>query len=164
MPAIAKSKGKKPASNGTKKKLAANGAEKKPDNLKNLKAAYRAWGKSKATANVEPFQNLMADSFRIASMDENTPGLTFAVDRSSKPQSLAYLTGIFNDWEMVHYTPQTFVEQGNKIAMFGKCAYKNKNTKKTVECWIANLWEFRNGKIVSMVDIFDSAKAAAAAT
>ena len=33
-----------------------------------------------------------------------------------------------------------------------------------VECWIANLWEFRNGKLVSMIDIFDSAKAAVAAT
>ncbi|MEP9389101.1 nuclear transport factor 2 family protein [Mesorhizobium sp. KR9-304] len=148
-------KGKKPASKG---------AKTKPSNLKNLKAAYRAWGKSRATANIGPLESLMANSFRIASMDENTPGLGFAADRSSKPESLAYLTGIFNDWEMVHYTPKTFVEQGNKIAMFGKCAYKNKATKKTVECWIANLWEFRNGKLVSMVDIFDSAKAAAAAT
>ena len=155
MPATAKSKGKKPASKS---------AKDKPANLKNLKAVYRAWGKSRATANIGPMESLMANSFRIASMDENSPGLGFAVDRSSKSQSLAYLTGIFNDWEMVHYTPKTFVEQGNKIAMFGKCAYKNKATKKTVECWIANLWEFRNGKIVSMVDIFDSAKAAAAAT
>ncbi|MEW9805195.1 nuclear transport factor 2 family protein [Mesorhizobium sp. ZMM04-5] len=139
-------------------------ASKKPANLRNLKAAYRAWGKSRDKANIEPLQKLMADSFRIASMDETSPGLAFAADRPSKPQSIAYLTGIFDDWEMVHYTPQTFVEQGNKIAMFGKCAYKNKKTRKTVECWIANLWEFRNGKLVSMVDVFDSAKAAAAAT
>lgn len=155
MPVTAKSKGKKPAGKGVKER---------PSNLKNLKAAYRAWGKSKATANLGRLESLMADSFRIASMDESTPGLGFAVDRSSKSQSLAYLTGIFDDWEMVHYTPKTFVEQGNKIAMFGKCAYKNKKTRKTVECWIANLWEFRNGKLVSMIDIFDSAKAAAAAT
>lgn len=155
MPAAATSKARKPAKAGPTTKSA---------NLKNLKAAYRAWGKSKATANVGPLESLMANSFRIASMDETTPGLGFAVDRSSKSQSLAYLTGIFNDWEMVHYTPKTFVEQGNRIAMFGKCAYRNKATSKTVECWIANLWEFRNGKLVSMIDIFDSAKAAAAAT
>ena len=106
----------------------------------------------------------MSESFRIASMDESAPGLGFAQDSSSKPQSLAYLTGIFDDWEMVHYTPKTFVEEGNKIAMFGKCAYRHKKTRKTVECWIANLWEFRNGKLVSLIDVFDSAKAAAAAT
>jgi uncharacterized protein len=155
-----------PVSKSLNKPAAKNVKGKKPvsTNLKNLKAGYRAWGKSKATANIAPLEQLMANSFRIASMDENTPGLAFAVDRSSKSQSLAYLTGIFDDWEMVHYTPKTFVEQGNKIAMFGKCAYKNKKTKKQVECWIANLWEFRNGKLVSMIDIFDSAKAAAAAT
>ena len=155
-----------PVSKSLKKPVSKSATKKKPvsANLKNLKAGYRAWGKSKATANIGPLQNLMANSFRIASMDENTPGLAFAVDRSSKTQSLAYLTGIFDDWEMLHYTPKTFVEQGNKIAMFGQCAYKNKKTKKTVECWIANLWEFRNGKLVSMVDIFDSAKAAMAAT
>lgn len=133
-------------------------------NLKNLKAAYRAWSKSGVTANVGPFQSLMSESFRIASMDESAPGLGFAQDSSSKPQSLAYLTGIFDDWEMVHYTPKTFVEEGNKIAMFGKCAYRHKKTRKTVECCIANLWEFRNGKLVSLIDVFDSAKAAAAAT
>ena len=149
---------KKPASKEVKTKKTVS------TNLKNLKAGYRAWGKSKATANIAPLQALMANSFRIASMDESAPGLAFAKDRSSKAQSLAYLTGIFDDWEMVHYTPKTFVEQDNKIAMFGKCAYKNKKTKKTVECWIANLWEFRNGKLVSMIDIFDSAKAAVAAT
>ena len=149
---------KKPASKEVKTKKTVS------TNLKNLKAGYRVWGKSKATANIAPLQALMANSFRIASMDESAPGLAFAKDRSSKAQSLAYLTGIFDDWEMVHYTPKTFVEQGNKIAMFGKCAYKNKKTKKTVECWIANLWEFRNGKLVSMIDIFDSAKAAVAAT
>ncbi len=133
-------------------------------NLKNLKAAYREWGKSRETANVAPFEALMAEGFRIASMDEATPGLAFARDRSAKAESLAYLTGIFDEWDMIHYTPETFVEQGDRIAMFGKCAYRHKKTKKTVECRIANLWEFRNGKLVSMIDIFDSARAAAAAT
>jgi ketosteroid isomerase-like protein len=164
MPASAKSKGKKPAAKAAKKKVASKSAKSTPDNLKNLKAMYRAWGKSGATANIAPLESLMANSFHIASMDETAPGLAFAKDRSTKPESLAYLTGIFNDWEMVHYTPKTYVEQGNKIAMFGKCAYKNKKTNKTVETWIANLWEFRNGKLVSLVDVFDSAKAAAAAT
>lgn len=164
MPASVKSKGKKPAAKAAKRKPAAKSTAKKPDNLKNLKAAYRAWSKSGTTANLGPLESLMANSFHIASMDESTPGLAFAKDRTTKTESLAYLTGIFKEWTMVHYTPKTFVEQGNKIAMFGKCAYEHNKTKKRVECWIANLWEFRNGKLVSLIDVFDSAKAAAAAT
>ncbi|MFI0848361.1 nuclear transport factor 2 family protein [Mesorhizobium sp. IMUNJ 23232] len=129
-----------------------------------MKAAYAAWNKSETTANLGPLQALMADDFRIASVEETTPGLSFAVDCNSKAASVAYLTGIFDEWEMVHYTPETFVEQGDKIAMFGKCAFKHKKTGKTAECRISNLWEFKDGKAVSMIDLFDSAKAAAAAT
>ena len=62
----------------------------------------------------------MANSFRIASMDEGTPGLAFAIDRSSKAQSLAYLTGHFRRLgDGFTSRPKTYVEQGNKIAMFG---------------------------------------------
>ena len=65
---------------------------------------------------------------------------------------------------MVYFRPETYVEQGDKIAMFGECSWKHKGTKKTVVCRISNLWEFKDGKAISMIDLFDSAKAAAAAT
>lgn len=135
------------------------------ENLKKLKAAHEQWGKSKDTANIAPFRDLMADNFSIASMDESTPGLSFAVDGNSKAASIAYLTGIFDHWQMEYYRPDEYVEQGNKIAMFGWCKYKHKVTKHSVECRIANLWEFsEDGQLVSLIDIFDSAKAAAVAT
>ncbi|MEQ1950527.1 nuclear transport factor 2 family protein [Mesorhizobium sp. CN2-181] len=133
-------------------------------NLTNLKAAYAAWGKSKLTANVSQLEALMAENFRIASVEQATPGLEFAMGRMEKSASVAYLNGIFDEWEMVHFTPETYVEQGDKIAMFGKCAYKHKITGRKAECRISNLWEFKDGKAVSMIDLFDSAKAVAAAT
>jgi uncharacterized protein len=134
------------------------------ENLKNLKAVYEQWGKSKDTANIGPLRDLMAEDFSIVSMDESTPGLSFAADCNSKAASIAYLSGIFEHWQMEYYRPDAYVEQGNKIAMFGWCKYKHKVTKNSVECRIANLWEFRDGKLVSLTDIFDSARAAAAAT
>lgn len=131
-------------------------------NLANLKDAYSAWGASKAIANVGKLEALMAENFRIASVEHTTPGLWFAVGSDTKAASVAYLTRIFGEWEMVHYTPETFVEQGDMIAMFGKCAFKYKKTGNIAECRISNLWEFKDGKAVSMIDLFDSAKAAAA--
>ena len=133
-------------------------------NLQNLKAAYAQWGKSKTTGNIKPLQDLMADDFKIGSVDEKSPGMTFAVDRNSKGEAVKYLNAIFDQWEMLHFTPETFVEQDDRIAMFGKCKYRHKKTGKEVECAISNLWEFKDGKAVSLIDLFDSAKAAAAAT
>ncbi|MGD9502514.1 MAG: nuclear transport factor 2 family protein [Methyloceanibacter sp.] len=64
---------------------------------------------------------------------------------------------------MDHYTPQHFVCEGESIAMFGVCAYRHKGTGKTAECRIACLWRFRDGKAVEMTEIFDTARAVAAA-
>jgi uncharacterized protein len=133
-------------------------------NLEKLKAVYVEWGKSGDKANLGPLVGMMADNFSVASMDESTPGLKFAVDSSTKAASIAYLTGIFDHWTMEYFLPEKYVEQGNKIAMFGWCKYQHKVTKRSVECRIANLWEFNeDGQFVSLIDIFDSAKAAAVA-
>jgi ketosteroid isomerase-like protein len=133
-------------------------------NLTNLKAVYSAWGMGGKTANLGSLEAMMADNFRIASVDEKSPGMAFAVDRHSKEASIGYLKGIFDEWEMIHFTPKTFLEDGDHIAMFGMCKYRHKKTGKDAECHISALWEFKDGKVVSLTDIFDSAKAAAAAT
>ena len=134
------------------------------ENLDNLKKVYEEWGRSGGEANIEPLKKLMADNFSVASMDENTPGLKFAVDSSTKAASIAYLTGIFDYWTMEYFRPEHYVVEGNRIAMFGWCKYKYKGTENAVECRIANLWEFsEDGQFVSLIDVFDSAKAAAVA-
>jgi ketosteroid isomerase-like protein len=132
------------------------------ENLRRVKAAYAAWNDTKG-GNVEDWLALIGDKFHLASIDENTPGMEFAKDGVSKEEARAYLTGIFNDWEMVRYTPSTFVAEGDNIAMFGTCAYRHKKTRKLAECHIASLWKFEGDKAVELTDIFDTAKAMAAA-
>jgi uncharacterized protein len=133
------------------------------ENLQRLKAGYAAWHDRKG-ASLDVWREMMDERFSLLSMNEGTPGLGFAVDRHSRDDALAYLGAIFQEWEMVHYTPETFVADDDNIAMFGTCAYRNKATGKVAECRIANLWQFRNGKAVAMTDIWDTAIAAAAAT
>lgn len=131
-------------------------------NLDRLKAAYKAWIESKG-AGSEPWLALFDDDFRLCSMDEATPGLSFAKDRHSKQEAVNYLTSLLADWTMVHWTPETFVCEGDNIAMFGRCAWTNKATGKTAEIRVAHLWEFRGSRIVGLTDVFDSGRAAAAA-
>jgi ketosteroid isomerase-like protein len=133
------------------------------ENLDRIKAGYVAWHERKGDA-LDVWRPLMAENFTLVSMDESTPGLSFAVDRHSREEALAYLKGIFDHWEMIHYTPETFVADDDNVAMFGKCSYRNKKTGKAVECRIANRWKFEDGKAVAMTDVWDTALAAAAAT
>ncbi|WP_274626345.1 nuclear transport factor 2 family protein [Arvimicrobium flavum] len=132
------------------------------DNLSRLKATYTAWHDTKGDREV--WRPLLADRFSLRSVDENSPGLAFARNRYSREEVLDYLAGVLNEWEMVHFTPETFVSEGDQIAMFGLCAYRNRATGKVTETLVSALWRFEDDKAVAMTEIFDSAAVSAAAT
>jgi ketosteroid isomerase-like protein len=130
-------------------------------NLDKLRRGYAAWN-DKLGDSLDVWREIMAEDFRLASIDEKAPGMRFAVDRASREDALDYLAAIFDDWEMVHYTPETYVCDGDQVAMFGKCAYRYRKTGKVAECRIAGLWKFRDGLAVELTDIWDTAKAVSA--
>ena len=131
--------------------------------LARRKAAYAAW--SERGPNALPvWRDLLADDFSITSVDgQAAPALEFVVDKGARDAALAYLWGIFDQWDMVHYTPDAYVCEAGRIAVFASCAFRNKETGKVAEFRIANLWRFRDGKAVELVEVFDTAPALKAA-
>jgi len=136
-----------------------------PDNpnLTALKAAYDVWHQSKGQ-RTDAWLALVADNMRIQSVGPEQPALAFAAPRRSKQEVVAYLAAITHEWQMVHYTPESYVCEGDRIAMFGRCAWTHKQTGKTAEVRVAQQWTFQNGLAVDLIEIFDSARAVAAAT
>lgn len=132
-------------------------------NAEALKAAYQVWNDKKGL-DTSGWLALISDNMRIASMGAENKALAFAANRSNREEAVAYLAAITKDWTMVHWTPQTYVSEGNRCAMFGTCAWASKATGKVAEVAIAHLWEFDDGKAVSLTEIFDSARVVAAAT
>jgi ketosteroid isomerase-like protein len=132
------------------------------DNLSRLKACYKAWNDTKGDR--EAWRELLAEPFTLQSIDEHARGLGFAKDRFSREETLDYLTAIFKEWEMLHFTPETFVSEGDLIAVFGRMGYRHKETGKTAEARMAHLWRFEGGKAAGIIEIFDTAVAVAAAT
>jgi hypothetical protein len=123
-----------------------------------LKEAYKEWGTSGKDPKMGKLLDLMADNFAVGGVYGENPGTAFA-----KEKSIAYLTSIFGEWEMISFEPEVYVEQDLKIAMFGVCSWRHRNGN-AVKCRIATLWTFNeDDKLVSMIDIFDSAKAMMAA-
>ncbi len=133
------------------------------ENLRRLKAAYKAWDDTRG-GSIAVWGELMADTVRLVSVEEGTRGLDFARNRTSLEGVLDYLSGILNDWDMVHVTPETYVAEGDNIAMFGRAAWRNKKTGKVADCRVSVLWKFQGDKVVEFTDLFDSAVAANAAT
>lgn len=134
------------------------------DNLARLKAAYAAWSEQGPNA-LPVWRDLLARDFIIRSVGGNTAApVEFAVEKGVRDDALAYLWGIFDQWDIVSYRPETFVCEADRIAVVSACAFRNKQTKKIAEFRIANFWRFRDGKAVEMVEVFDTAAALKAGT
>ena len=100
-------------------------------NLRELKTAYRAWDETKGDSK-DAWLNLMGDKVCMHSVGEEGTGLDFAKDGHSKTEAVDYLAALLKDWKMIHWTPDTFVEDGDRIAMFGRCAWTFRKTGKDV--------------------------------
>jgi uncharacterized protein len=135
-------------------------------NLERMKSFYALWNETKAKGeSIDVLSGLLADRVHVASMDDSQPGLSFASERTApRSEALLYFTGITEQWEMVHFTAEHVFGEGDRIAMFGRCAWRNKATGKVAECRIANYFRFDGDRIVEFIDVFDSARDAAAAT
>jgi ketosteroid isomerase-like protein len=132
-------------------------------NVERLKAAYKLWNDEKGL-DTSGWLALISDKMRITSMASDAKALAFAAERSNREEAVAYMAAITKDWSMVHWTPETYVSEGNRVAVFGTCAWKSKATGKVADVRIAHLWEFEGDEAVSLTEIFDSARAVAAAT
>ena len=133
------------------------------ENLERLKALYQAWHDTKG-GSVDMWLDLMADDVDVRNIGEEGEGLGFAKDRRSKAEAREYFEAILEFGTMVHWTPETFVADDDHIAMFGQCAWRNKATGKIAEGRTAHLCRFRDGLIVEFTEVFDTARAVAAAT
>ena len=125
-------------------------------NLDVLRDAYRRWHDSKG-GSIDHWLTLFADNASFGSLAQGRPEAAFAAHRSTRAEIRGYLEGLTRDWAMIHYTPEYFLEQGDRIAMFGSTRWRNKRTGKEVETTKADFWRFEDGQAVSFYELFDTA-------
>lgn len=130
--------------------------------IERLRATYEAWSDSKGQ-DINPWLDLVDDEFVLQSVAEKPDALKFAGSRTGPESLKVYFSGLAGAWSMESYTVDTLIGDGEEIAMFGHCSWTFDATGKTVWTPVAHLWRFRNGRAVSCLEIFDSAKVAEAA-
>ncbi|MBN9119642.1 MAG: nuclear transport factor 2 family protein [Planctomycetes bacterium] len=108
--------------------------------------------------------DLMADDIEMRSVADGAPGMEFSAPRKGKGTVQGYFTALAADWELIYYTVDEFLVDGDRVATFGRCAFRNRKTGKTAETAVANRWRFRDGLAVEFYELYDTAKAFAAAT
>src|SRR5262249_25964551 len=82
---------------------------------------------------------------------------------NSKEQFKRYFDGLLADWEMINYKTGQFIAEGERVAMLGSTAWRNRRTGREVDTPKADFWTFEGGKVVEFHELYDTAGLAAAA-
>ena len=122
-----------------------------------LKPRYEKWDITKG-GSVNDWLEILDDQidFRSLAMGRDAR-ISFTKPRHSKEELKGYFEGLLNEWTMIHYTVEHYIEQDNKVCVIGSTSWTNKSTGKTVETPKSDFWEFKNGKAISFFEFYDTA-------
>ena len=132
------------------------------DHVSTLRKAYQLWHDTRG-GSVQHWLDLMADDVTMRSLSGGAPEMKFTKGRSGKDEAQAYFAGLAADWEMVHFTPEEFIADGERVVVLSRVAFRHRQTGKLAESPKADVFRFRNGQVVEFVEFFDTASAYAAA-
>lgn len=134
-----------------------------PDNVAALREAYALWNESKG-GSVDHWMGLMADNVSVGSLAGGAiDALPFSTFYDRRTDLRRYFGRLLEDWEMIYFTAQEFVAQGDAVVMRGATAWRHRRSSKTFATPKVDFWRFRDGKVIEFFEYFDTAGAMEAA-
>jgi ketosteroid isomerase-like protein len=130
-------------------------------NLDHLQRAYLLWNDTRG-GSVQTWLEPFAEDIAIHSLGGDHVGLDFGKSRRGKTEAERYFAGLGAAWEMVYYTPHEFIADADRVVVLSRCAFKSRLTGKVAESPKADVYRFRDGKVVEFFEFFDTAAALAA--
>lgn len=134
----------------------------KVDMVQRLNDEYLRWGESRGET-VQSWLALLDDNVKWSSLAGGSRGMEFTRDASSKAEVARYFEELANDWEMLYFTVEEIISQGDRIVVRSRCGWKSKQTGKTAETPKVDFIRVKNGKITEFMEFYDTAVAFAAA-
>jgi ketosteroid isomerase-like protein len=131
-------------------------------NVEVLTDAYRRWHSSKG-GSVDHWMSIVDDNIQFGSIARGVSPLAFTQPVNNKEQLRGYFDGLVGDWEMLHYTINNYVAQGDLVFVRCVTSWRNRKTGKSFETPKADFWRFRDGKVVEFYEYYDTAQVMAAA-
>ncbi len=128
-----------------------------------LKEAYQKWHATRA-GSVDHWLALMTDDIRFRSLAGGAAKMEFTRTSTCKDEVKEYFFQLTAQWEMIDYTIDEYIVQGDRVVALGKCTFKHKQTGKVLDTPKADFHKFRDGKICEFFEFYDTAQALTAAS
>jgi ketosteroid isomerase-like protein len=130
-------------------------------NVGKLRRAYQMWNDTRGASAAE-WLGLMADDVVLRTVGDGVTGLEFSKGRRGKAEAEGYFAGLGAEWEMVHFTAEEFIAQGDRVVVLSNVAFRSRKTGKVAQSPKADVFRFRDGRIVEFFEFLDTHAAAAA--
>jgi hypothetical protein len=132
-------------------------------NVELLREAYLKWHETRG-GSANHWLERMADNIRFQSLAGGAPRMEFTRTSTSKSDVRGYFSQLTSQWEMIYFTVDEFIAQGDRVVALIRCSFRNRETGKVLETAKADVHRFRSGKICEFFEYYDTAGAIAAAT
>jgi uncharacterized protein len=125
-------------------------------NIAKLKHAYRLWNETRG-GSVDEWTKLFTEDIVIHPPGGYDAGSGFFREFKGRDAANAYFSELGDCWEMIHFTPEQFIAEGDLVVVLSRVAFRCKSTGKTAASMKADFFLFRNGAIAEFRDFFDTA-------
>jgi len=127
-----------------------------------LKAAYAAWRDTKGKS-IDTWLALLADEIDFRSLANGQHGIPWTKTRTSPSEVRDYLLGLTSTFGMDHYSIDRYVCQDDTIVAMGSTGWHHLASGKKFVTPIVTVWRFKDGKVISFFEYYDTAVVAQAA-
>lgn len=121
-----------------------------------LKDAFDRWHQTKG-GSVDHWMSILAEEVDFRSLAEGQPGLEFTARRRSRTEVGEYMSGLIAMFEMIHYTVDFYVAEGDRVVAVGSTSWRNRETGEKFDTPKADIVRFKEGKITEFFEIYDTA-------
>ena len=125
-------------------------------NTEIVRTAFEAWHNCKG-GSIDCWMNIMADEIDFRSLADGRDDLAFTAARRSREEVLGYLQGLMETFEMVHYTVDFYVAQGDRVVAVGSTSWKKRGTDNHFDTPKVDVIRLSDGKIVEFYEYYDTA-------
>ena len=117
--------------------------------------AYAQWHATRG-ASSELFLELMADDVVVRSMLQPPELHPMAQDCVGVANARDYLQSLALNLEMIEFPTEEIVAQGNTVVWIGSCHWRDPRTGLEAKTPKADIWRFRDGKAVEVLEMYDT--------
>lgn len=128
-------------------------------NLTVFKEAVAEWHASKGS-NFEAWLSHAHDDIQMKSLGQGARGMRFPSSLTGKEAFADYLQGHHKQIELQSFEIAEYVEQGDRIAGFGTVSLAGRDSGKACTTDVALFARFKDGKIIELMEYFDTKRLA----